>query len=133
MSTSEARQVESKSMTTSIVKRLIKSNSDKIMSDARTALPYDTVFYLTELIEGVYLSVIDSPFAGDYRVIKNRAPRWLGDNGYTFARKLNAIDTLVLNERYSVEDYAQATEDHDVRETHFARLENLTRLNRSNT
>ena len=119
---------------TTIVKRLVKSNFRKIESDARTALPDETFFDLVQYENpntACALVVHRGPFAGSYRVIKNKAGRWMGDNGYTFERDLNIADTIVLNNRYSEEDCRQARTiaNHDVREAHFARLIEMIKLN----
>lgn len=111
-------------MTTSkIITRVTSINRAKIVSDATCGLPDGTHFDLTN---AGTLIVTDGPFKGMYRTVKVAGPRWIGDNGYTFERDLNAADTITLNTPYDLTGIKTSTE---ARDRHFARLIDLIVLN----
>jgi hypothetical protein len=115
-------------MTSRTITRVTAANRRQIEADARAGLPYDTAIDVTSA--GTLIVNGDTPFAGAYRIVKVKGPRWLGDNGYTFERDLNAADTITLNVPFEYDaDYAAATGITDRVEQHFAKLVELITLN----
>lgn len=102
-----------------IITRVTKTNRANIIDDARAGFPDDTAFDLTS--DGQLIVNGATPFAGEYRIVRVKGPRWLGDNGYTFERDLNDCDTLVMNAPYVTSDRTYRTMT-DARVAHFTQL-----------